>query len=239
MKKISIITITIISATLMMVIIGGYSFNQKELLEVGHTKPNIIVIMTDDLDTRTLNKLIKVGQMPNLKNYLIDNGLEFTNSFVTHSMCCPSRSTFLTGQYAHNHGVLGNSYTLKLDDSQTVATWLNKSGYHTGLIGKYLNGYGKRIPGTYIPPGWDEFFALVDPYNDIIYNYKINENGKIINYGDKTKDYQTDVLSEKAVNFIFSANDHKPFFLFLTPMAPHSESSTKNVLFMEVMITFR
>ena len=66
-------------------------------------RPNIVVIMTDDLDVKTLNVMISQNLMPNLQEFIINNGTEFTNSFVTSPICCPSRATFLTGQYSHNH----------------------------------------------------------------------------------------------------------------------------------------
>jgi len=190
-------------------------------------KPNIIVVMVDDLEVGTMNAMLENNLMPNLQRFVINQGTEFTNSFVTTPLCCPSRSTFLTGQYAHNHGVLNNQNTLALDDNHTLATWLHDSGYRTGLVGKYLNGYGEKIDGTYIPPGWDSWKVLVEPYHARVYNYKLNENGIIIQYGEKASDYQTDVLARHATDFINESediDDDIPFFLEITPMAPHSEN---------------
>ena len=62
-------------------------------------KPNIIIIVTDDQDDGPL------FAMPQTKAFLVDGGTRFTNSFVTQSTCAPSRASFLTGQYVHNHGV--------------------------------------------------------------------------------------------------------------------------------------
>ena len=66
-------------------------------------RPNVVVLMTDDQTVESLRV------MPNVKSLIADQGVTFDNSFVSYSLCCPSRSTFLTGQYAHNHGVWGNA----------------------------------------------------------------------------------------------------------------------------------
>ena len=190
-------------------------------------KPNIIVIMTDDLDVNTLDTMLSKNWMPNLQTYVIDRGTEFTNSFVSVSKCCPSRATFLTGQYAHNHGVLTNSDIQNLNENQTLATLLQNNGYHTGHVGKYLNHYGIIIPPKYIPPGWDSWQTLVDPSTYRVYNYRINDNGSIVVYGDSFSDYQTDVLGRLASDFITSSvelEDSKPFFLLINTLAPHAEN---------------
>ena len=88
--------------------------------------------------------------MPNVKTLIADQGVTFDNSFVSYSLCCPSRSTFLTGQYAHNHGVWGNAAPnggyYKLDSTNTLPVWLQRAGYQTIHLGKYLNQYGTRNP---------------------------------------------------------------------------------------------
>ena len=71
-------------------------------------QPNIVVIMTDDLSLDAFDALADGGWLPNIQNYLLDGCVRFSNAFVTDALCCPSRATFLTGQYPHNHGVLSN-----------------------------------------------------------------------------------------------------------------------------------
>ena len=189
--------------------------------------PNIVVIMVDDLDVVTLETMLNKGLMPNLQKFFIERGTEFTNSFVSTSECCPSRSTFLTGQYSHNHGVLRNQLVRNLDDNQTLATWLDNSGYRTGLVGKYLNLYGILIEPTYVPPGWDNWQSLIEPSAYSVYNYTINDGGTILSFGDSPSDYQTDVLATFSSNFIVESekqNDEEPFFLFITPIPPHTEN---------------
>lgn len=190
------------------------------------SRPNIIVIMTDDLDVRTTDIMLENNLMPNLQEYVINRGTEFKNSFVTTTMCCPSRATLLTGQYAHNHGVFTNLDMLELDDNHTLATWLQNAEYRTSLIGKYLNRYGTKTEPTYVPPGWDSWHALTDPTATNMYSYTVNNNGLLVTYGDSPQDYQTDVLATLAAGFIDesdSIDDKIPFFLLITPSAPHND----------------
>jgi arylsulfatase A-like enzyme len=185
------------------------------------TRPNIVVIMTDDQTLESMPVLQKT-------NALIGrHGVTFDNSIVTFSLCCPSRSTFLTGQYTHNHGVWWNTppeggFT-KLDHSNTLATWLTAAGYHTVLIGKYLNGYGHTAETTVIPPGWSEWYGELDRSPDIYYDYKMDENGTLVSYGSDPASYSTDVYAAKADAAIRRlASSSQPFFLWLAFMAPHN-----------------
>ena len=195
------------------------------------SRPNIVVIMTDDLDVSTLKVMLNKGLMPNLQQFVIDRGMEFTNSFVTASKCCPSRSTFLTGQYLHNHGVLRNSEIMNLDDNHTLATWLHDAGYRTAHVGKYLNHYGTVLKPSYVPPGWDAWKSLLDPFTYQVYNYKISDNGSVLEFGNTTSDYQTDVLAEISSEFIKNSDfidDQSPFFLVVMPLAAHGEKITES-----------
>jgi arylsulfatase A-like enzyme len=195
--------------------------------------PNVVVILADDLSTSTLADTLAHGWMPNLQSGVIDQGMTFTNHFVTDSLCSPSRATFLTGQHAHNHGVRTNVLpaggVTKLDDSSTLATWLQAAGYRTGHVGKYLNGYGSdtdpspKDDPTYLPPGWDDWQAITTP--DRMFDYTVNDNGSLVSYGSAAADYQTDVLATRALDFITDAeqNDAQPFLLVVATQAPHQE----------------
>lgn len=180
-------------------------------------RPNVIVIETDDQTQEEMrimrNTLALIGAQ----------GTTFDNNFVTLSLCCPSRSSFLTGQYAHNHGVLTNSLPNggyeKLDHTNTLAVWLQNAGYNTALVGKYLNGYGKKGKQTEIPPGWTEFHAGV---NLSYFNWSMNDNGQLKTFGSAPADYQTDVLTSKAVDVISRrVPESKPLFMWVTYHAPH------------------
>jgi N-acetylglucosamine-6-sulfatase len=183
-------------------------------------RPNVVMIMTDDQTVESMRV------MPNVKTLLADQGVTFDNSFVSYSLCCPSRATYLTGQYAHNHGVMGNAAPnggyYKLDSTNTLPVWLQRAGYQTMHIGKYLNGYGTRN-ATEVPPGWGLWYGSVDPTTYRFYNYTLNENGRTVNYGTGAGNYQTDVYAQKAVNLIAGqAADPRPFFLSVAFLAPHA-----------------
>ncbi|MGH9993221.1 MAG: sulfatase family protein [Nitrososphaera sp.] len=195
-------------------------------------KPNIVVIMVDDLDQRSLDILLQEGLMPKLKQHIIDKGVTFSESFATYPLCCPSRATFLTGQYPHNHNVMHNKPPIggvtKLDDSSTLATWLQDSGYHTAYVGKYLNRYGVDTAGTYVPPGWNDWQATVGSSTYRMYSYTVNDNGILVKYGSNAKDYQTDVLATRSAESINATEsiESMPFFLFINPLAPHEDDKT-------------
>jgi arylsulfatase A-like enzyme len=179
-------------------------------------RPNVVVFMTDDQTVESRRVMANVNRL------LRDRGAIFVNNFATYPLCCPSRATLLTGQYAHNHGVLGNSppaggYVM-LDHSNTLPVWLRAAGYYTAHIGKYLNGYGTRDP-TEIPLGWSEWRGSVDPSTYRFTGYTLNENGVLNTYAG----YQTDVYAAKAVRIIRQrAPLARPFFLSVAFLAPHS-----------------
>jgi N-acetylglucosamine-6-sulfatase len=178
------------------------------------TRPNILVIMTDDQTVEQLRV------MRNVRHLLVDRGTTFDNNFTSFPLCCPSRSTFLTGQYAHNHHVLGNDKAnglVNLDQSNTLPVWLSAVGYQTVFIGKYLNEY-RALEGRTIPPGWNDWNAgLQLSY----FNHTMNRNGKIVRYGSAPADYQTDVYTRIAVSAIEQAPAAKPVFMWLSYFAPH------------------
>jgi arylsulfatase A-like enzyme len=192
------------------------------------SKPNVLFILTDDLD------MSEIAYMPNLRQMLIDEGVSFSRYYVSVSLCCPSRTTTLRGQYSHNTGVETNSagnggfetaHRLGVEKS-TIATWLSQRGYRTALIGKYLNGYPNTVPETYVPPGWSVFDSAVegDPYSE--FNYSLNENGNIVHYGNAPSDYGTDVYVRKTQDFITqSAAAGRPFFAYLAVYAPHQPAT--------------
>ena len=122
-------------------------------------RPNFVVVMTDDLDERSME------QLGGIRSIMDANGVTFENSFVTYALCCPSRASFFRGQYPHNHGITSDDATLGAPrfrqlgrDQSTIATWLDGAGYRTKYLGKYLNGYS----GSYVPPGWDEWSGFVN-----------------------------------------------------------------------------
>lgn len=186
-------------------------------------KPNIILIVTDDQRADTLR------YMPNVKRLLVDRGMTFTNAYATTPLCCPNRVNILTGRYPHNHKIWHNMLpfggALKFQsnggDHLTLATLMNRNGYKTSYVGKYLNNY-KEKP-KYIPPGWDDWHVYAG--GELYYDFRLNDNGKLNNYPRKVENYTTTVFRKYAVNFI--KDTKKPFFLLFAPQAPHATRGEK------------
>ncbi|MBZ5522828.1 MAG: sulfatase [Acidobacteriia bacterium] len=216
--------------TAMLIALNSFNACQLAAQKSAPARPNIIVVLADDLD----RNMGTMEQVPKLKEMIAGQGITFPNSFVSESLCCPSRSSIQRGQYVHNHQVLGNHppeggfekfHALKEDES-TIGTWLKAAGYRTGFMGKYLNGYPDTAEPNYVPPGWDDWNSPAggNPYFE--YNYTLNENGTLVDHAHRPKDYLTDVLSQKAVDFIGkSASDRRPFFLFIATYAPHQPAT--------------
>jgi len=144
-------------------------------------RPNILVVMTDDMNRADL------AFMPKTRRLLAKQGTSFTNAITSFPLCCPSRATFMTGQYAHNHGVGGNFYPEGWYGmprrNNTIATWLDPD-YRTDLIGKMLNGYGALDAHGEIPPGFDQWRGLLDVSAYDYYNFVMNDNGRLRSWGD-------------------------------------------------------
>jgi N-acetylglucosamine-6-sulfatase len=184
--------------------------------------PNVVVVMTDDQALDTMRA------MPRTRRLLGDRGVTFENAVVSFPLCCPSRATFLTGQYAHNHGVLDNHPPRggyhRLDAEHTLPVWLSRAGYRTGFVGKFLNGYGEGAAAREIPPGWSDWYGLPSKAKRRPFDFPLNENGKLVEYGDGEDDYKTEVLADKAVSFIGErAPGDRPFFLYVSTTAPHTD----------------
>ena len=114
--------------------------------------PNILLIVSDDQRNDSMQF------MPRTQSLIFDQGITFDEAYVTTSRCCPSRSSILTGMYAHNHEVILNSDPLT---KKTMVEYLDEQGYYTGLVGKYLNSYpagaGRPTsPGIRLLGGYDQ-----------------------------------------------------------------------------------
>jgi len=180
--------------------------------------------MTDD---QTVEQM---GALKRVRSLIGRSGTTFTHNFATFPLCCPSRATYLTGQYAHNHGVRNNwgqeGGFYKLDSSNTLPVWLRDAGYATAHVGKYLNDYGTRDPRE-VPAGWEEWYGSVDPTSYDYFSYCLNENGQLATYdmqpglvtacpdaSPKPGAYQSDLYTHKAVDFINRrAPAHRPALL--------------------------
>ena len=188
-------------------------------------KPNIVVLMTDD---QTLDSM---SVMPQTNRLIGEQGTTFTRSFANYALCCPSRATLYTGQYAHNHGVLGNGPPLggytRLDKTNWLPLWLQAAGYRTMHVGKFLNGYGRLSAPTEVPPGFNDWHGTIDPSTYSFYNYTVNENGTLRTYGaaNEPEFYSTDFFARRANELIAAAApSDQPFFMSVAFLAPHAVS---------------
>jgi N-acetylglucosamine-6-sulfatase len=189
-------------------------------------RPNIVFVLTDDLSMNLVQYMPHVMQMEK-------DGATFSHYFVTDSLCCPSRTSILTGLYPHDSGVFTNggsdggfaTFLKKGDTQRTYAVALQKAQYNTALMGKYLNGYvpetSNVTPKGYVPPGWSDWAAAGNGYPE--FKYFLDQNHDVVHYGTAPKDYLTDVLSRFGTAFIAkSAGAKRPFVLESATFAPHA-----------------
>ncbi len=213
------------------------------LLEAPSERPNIVVVMADDMRVDDLRFA------PRTSRVLDRHGVRFENSFSPYPLCCPARASFLSGQYAHHHGVYWHKAPYgfaAFDDSRTLATAVRSAGYNTGFVGKYLNGYGamsSQVTGgpsyRYVPAGWTDWAGALqrpgpgEPGRDEVvggpYQYfstSYNVNGDVDQRYDGT--YQTGVvgdISRAMIERYHAAG--APFLLFASYVAPHHGGPTE------------
>jgi N-acetylglucosamine-6-sulfatase len=194
-------------------------------------RPNVVIIIMDDQRW----DLVTPELMPNTWNELVTTSDQrfpsatsetFANAFVPNPLCCPSRTSILTGNYSHTTGVWDNGKDgspyggfAAFDDEDTIAVDFDNAGYRTAMIGKYLNGY---IAGKYryVPPGWDRWFTVE---GGAYYHYGATADHARLHFGGEAEDYSTRVLSHRAVQFVTDAQQvGAPFFLYYSFIAPHA-----------------
>jgi N-acetylglucosamine-6-sulfatase len=189
--------------------------------------PSIVLVVTDDLDVSSM------PEMPIALSQVAAAGMTFRNAFVPTALCAPSRVSLLTGEYGHNHGLYTNAaprggyqrFRNGGGEQSTVATWLRRAGYRTIFLGKYVNGYPAGDE-SHVPPGWDDWHADFSAGDEgesglNYYDYAMNDNGVVTEYGRQPEDYETDVLVAKALEALRNVPDDTPFLMYLAPRAPH------------------
>lgn len=188
-------------------------------------RPNFVLIVLDDLDSASMHAL------PGVTARIAAQGLSFERHFVPNPLCGPSRASLLAGLYPHNHGVLSNGlpdggfarWRERGHEAANVAVWLHAAGYRTALLGKYLNDYPHGAGTDYVPPGWDDWHAVLEDRPADNFGYWVNDNGRV----SRPDEYQTDFLSRRALEFVAdpARRRDRPFFLYIAPAAPHAPST--------------
>jgi arylsulfatase A-like enzyme len=178
-------------------------------------KRNVIFILSDDhrYDYMGFTGKVPWLQTPNMDR-LASEGAYLQNTFVTTSLCSPSRASILTGQYSHVHTIVDN-YAPNPGNLIFFPEYLQHAGYATAFFGKWHMGDENDNPR----PGFDhwESFKGQGEY----YNPSLNINGKRVSYTDST--YVTDLLTNHALEWLNNRDEEKPFFLYLSHKAVHAE----------------
>ncbi len=191
-------------------------------IRIGKVK-NFVIFLTDDQRWDTL------WAMPILQEKLVKRGVTFTSTFVTTPLCCPFRASLLSGGfYPHNTGVVHNKApnggVTRFNDTSTLATMLQKAGYRTALVGKYLNGYQDIYP--YVPPGWTLWAGNDNTHDWWSYDVVLGSSGQEASWGAivHSTQYITDFQRDQALAFLDSVGD-APFFLYFSTNAPHGPAT--------------
>ena len=176
-------------------------------------RPNVVFVLTDDMRDDDLD------HMPITRRLVADEGMEFTDAISPHPLCCPARAQLATGQYAQNNGVQHNRGVhggfQALDPTQEASSWFRDSGYSTGFVGKFLNGYNAH---DVRPSGWSRWDALTSGVYDYI-DFSMTGDGDPHRYQDS---YITSVIEDhanQAVTDFARAGD--PFVVYAWHLAPH------------------
>ena len=177
---------------------------------------NFVIVCADDMRWDLLDS------MP----LTLAAGTRFANMHNSNPLCCASRASALTGLFSRSTAIYGNNPPLGGEqrfrsrglESRTIAKVLFDAGYHTALMGKYLNGYDvPDIP--HVPEGWSTFLAIAAG-GDAYFDVTLSENGARVVTPPGV--YLTHFLADRAVEYLRSrATDGTPFMLWVAPVAPH------------------
>ena len=180
----------------------------------GATPRNVIFVLSDDhrYDFMGFTGKVPYLETPNMDR-MAKEGAYCPNTFVTTSLCSPSRASILTGLYTHSHTVVDNQAPAP-DDLIYFPQYLQAQGYETAFIGKWHMGDASADPR----PGFDHWVSFKGQGK--YYAPELNVNGEVVSYPDSV--YITDLLTEYALDWLKSRKGDKPYFLYLSHKAVHA-----------------
>jgi len=174
------------------------------------TRPNILFLLADDQSYETLsitgNAFVKTPNIDRIGH----EGVLFTNAFVAMSLCAPSRAAYLTGNYPHTNGIYRNQIRWN-QQLATLPTTLHDAGYRTAHIGKFHMDNDDRVQ-----PGYDYWSAQVNQGQYV--NPRKNVNGE----WKDLSGYDTDIVTDQAIEFMRSRKPGQPFLTWLGYKAVHA-----------------
>ncbi|KDE06712.1 hypothetical protein MVLG_03058 [Microbotryum lychnidis-dioicae p1A1 Lamole] len=188
-------------------------------------KPNIVLIIVDDQDAVQDS----ISTMKAVQRLLVQEGTSFERFFAPVSLCCPSRTSFLRAQAAHNTNVTSvippwggwGVFSEKGYNSHYLPSFLQSAGYSTRYVGKLMNGHNVNNYEKLAPAGFTDADFLLDPQTYNYVNASFGRVGSPVQY--HAGSYSTDLVKEKALNLIRDASHQgNPFFVGIAPIAPHS-----------------
>ena len=171
-------------------------------------RPNVVLINTDDM------RADMVAYLPKLRQWLADGGTTFRNGHVSTPSCCPSRASLMSGRYVHNNGQF-RQQTLGFDLDLTIQRYLHDAGYLTGHAGKFLHWLDLSVEA----PHFDRWTYFKGGYENVYMNF----DGTV----RRSQGYSTTIVFDRAIEYLDDferRDDARPFYLHLTPVAPHDPS---------------
>jgi len=231
-------------ASIVLICAGALAARGPAQAGAANGRPNVIVVLTDDMTLRDLYETRGNGGrgrklMPKTRRLLAGGGVTFRRYYSSNSISCPSRTTNLTGQYSKNHGNTRNTFGQgrycsdpgRVDFARTLPAWLQAAGYRTIHFGRFLNAFGLGRP-TRVPEGWDHYVQPVETNvsaTAVFYGYRLNVNGTLTEKFGATKrpdqvNYFTDVMARLALEQVEATDRDQPFFLAIDHRAPHEDA---------------
>jgi arylsulfatase A-like enzyme len=204
---------------------GGLLTPAQKVAQSG--KPNVMVIVMDDM--RFEGIMDNPAVLPLTKQWLASGGSTYSEGYATTPLCCPERATIWTGRLPHNHGVVDNYDGATLNKDWIVPRYMKDAGYRTALVGKFITDWH----GKYEPPHFDNFAAFQGGYTDV--SFMVKDPGDLRTNRERTSDPAdsasddtSDYIGDKVIQYVnaYEANDAQPWYMHVTPHAPHDDTST-------------